>query len=429
MRPTLLAAAALLAAAPLQAGTIAIVGGTVAVGDGSQPVENGVVIIRDELIVAAGRGVAIPPGAAVIDARGKWVSAGVMAGWSTLGLAGESYNESENDASAAKSPFSAAIDVSTAINPNDMTVSVDRAGGVTRAIVAPVAAKTIFGGQGSVIDLGQGTSTLTKARAFQFVELGEEGARLAGGSRPAAYALLRAALREASGGERSARGAGDPGDGLTAADIEALMPVIQGVQRLVVHVERASDIKQVLGLRKEFPKLRLVLLGASEGWMVAPQIAAAQVPVISNAIENLPERFEMLAASPSNVGRMVAAGVTVALSAEDYGPLYRNMRQLAANLVATSHVPGETGLSWAQAFASISSKPAEVLGLDGEIGSLRSGRHADVIIWDGDPLEAESAPVAMFIDGKKQLLSNHLTELRDRYANPVASELPKAYER
>jgi imidazolonepropionase-like amidohydrolase len=427
MRSALLITVCLLCVTPLRAGTTAIVGGTVAIGDGSQPIENGIVIIHDDRIAAAGRNLAIPPGAAVVDAHGKWVSAGVVAGWSTLGLAGESYNDSENDASAPKSPFSAAIDVSTAINPNDMTVTIDRAAGVTRAVVAAIASKTIFGGQGAVIDLGQGTPTLTKPRAFQFVELGEDGAKLAGGSRPAAYALLREALRDAANAPRIGRDAVDPDIGLTPADIEALAPVVQGLQQLVVHVERASDIQQVLGLTREFPKLRLILLGASEGWMVAPQIAAARIPVISNAIESLPERFEMLAASPSNVGLMVAAGVTVALSSEDYSPLYRNMRQLAANLVATSRVPGETGLTWAQAFASISSKPAEILGLGGEIGSLRPGRRADVVVWDGDPLEAESGPVMVYIEGRKQSLANHLTELRDRYADPTVSALPHAY--
>lgn len=427
MRTALLALAVALQPSPLWAHTTAIVGGTVALGDGTQPIANGTVLIRDGRIVAAGAGVPVPADATVIDAHGKWVTAGIVAGWTTLGLAGESYADSENDASAPTSPFSAAIDVSTAINPNDMTLSVDRTGGLTRAVVAPRAAKSIFGGQGAVISLG-GTAPI-RERAFQFVELGEDGARLAGGSRPAAYALIQEALRQANAGAAAIRVAGDSGDGLTAADIEALVPVVEGRQRLVVHVERASDILQVLKLRDAFPKLKLVLLGVSEGWMVAPQIAAAHVPVISNAIENLPQRFEMLAASPSNVGRMQAAGVTVAISSIDYGPLYRNMRQLAANLVATSRVPGQTGLTWGQAFAAISSKPAEAMGLDEDIGSLRPGRRADVVLWDGDPLEARSGAVAMFIDGKEQPLDNLLSALRKRYADPNPGALPKAYVR
>jgi imidazolonepropionase-like amidohydrolase len=422
--------AALLAAvaSPLSAATTAIIGGTVAIGDGSQPIANGAVIFRDGHIVAAGAGLTIPPDATVVDAHGKWVSAGIVGGWTTLGLAGESYSDSENDASAPKSPFSAALDVSSAINANDMTLSIDRAGGLTRAVVAPHASRTIFGGQGAVIDLAVGTADVMAPRAFQVVELGEDGARLAGGSRPAAYAFLCEALRKAGMGLGNAERPVDDIE-LTDADVGALVPVVEGHERLAVHVERASDILQVLALRKAFPKLQLVLVGASEGWMVAPQIAAASVPVIANAIENLPEHFEMLAASPSNVGRMTAAGVVVALSTIDYGPLYRNTRQLAANLVATTHEPGETGLDWGKAFAAITSKPADALGLGSEIGSLRPGRRADIVIWDGDPLEARSGAVAMYIDGKPQPLTNHLTELRDRYANPQEGALPKAYGR
>lgn len=69
------------------------------------------------------------------------------------------------------------------------------------------------------------------------------------------------------------------------------------------------------------------------------------------------------------------------------------------------------------------------LGLDGEIGSLRAGRRADVVVWDGDPLETNSAPVLVMIDGVQQPLETRQTKLRDRYRTPGERELPKAYER
>jgi imidazolonepropionase-like amidohydrolase len=222
---------------------------------------------------------------------------------------------------------------------------------------------------------------------------------------------------------------GNDRERLTQFDTAALIPVVNGQQLLVVHVERASDILQVLALKREFPALRIVLLGASEGWMVAPQIAAAQVPVISEAIKDLPFAFEALAATESNVGRMTRAGVSVGISTMDALPLERYLTQLAANLVAITKVPGATGLPWGQAFATITSKPAQAIGMDSELGSLRQGRRADVVIWDGDPLEIASAPVAMFIDGVPQPLDNHLTKLRERYRDQEKESLPKAYRR
>jgi imidazolonepropionase-like amidohydrolase len=414
---------------PALAVTTAIVGGMTAIGDGSQPIADGTVIFRDGHIVAAGANVAVPPGATVIDAHGKWVAAGMVAGFTALGIGSHSMLPELNDASAAHSPFSAAIDVTVAINSQDAPIQVDRAVGITRAIVVPSASGSIFGGQGAVIDLGVDREAVTRPRAFQYVELGETGGRIAGGSRPAAYAFFNEALAEARDYARTPSTARreDSGAVLTRADVAALVPVLQGKQPLLVHVERASDILQVLSLQHEYPQLRLILAGASEGWMVATQIAAAHVPVISEAIEDNPAAFESLAATESNVGRMTRAGVTVAISTIDAGFLETYLRQMAANLVAITKVPGATGLSWGQAFAAVTSKPAEVMGMDGEIGSLRPGRRADVVIWDGDPLEVASAPVAVFIDGVSQPLDNHLTKLRDRYRNPEEGALPKAY--
>ncbi len=429
MRALLLAAAAL-TAPPVSAQTVAITGGTVAVGDGSQPIPGGTVVIRDGRIVAAGRGVPVPAGAQTIDATGKWVSAGIVAGIGNLGLADVGGVRESNDVSARTSPFAAAIDVSTAINPAGVRVGNERAGGVTRAIVAGGAAGSIFGGQGAVIDLGDDPDPVTRPRAFQFVELGETGASVGGGSRPAAYAALFDAFEQAADYRRNPAGFdGRSKDSLlTRADAQALLPVLDGRMPLVVHVERASDIRQVLALPKRYPRLRLILTGAAEGWMVARDIAAARVPVMASALADLPSSFEQLAATESNVGRMAAAGVTVGLLYDgDAGE--HVMKQFAGNLVAIAKVPGASGLDWGQAFAAITSRPAQVIGMDDEIGSLRPGRRADVVLWDGDPLEVTSAPLAVWIDGRPQPMESRQRRLRDRYLTLPEGALPKAYDR
>ena len=218
---------------------------------------------------------------------------------------------------------------------------------------------------------------------------------------------------------------------LTRFDAAALVPVLQGRQLLLIHVERASDILQALALKREFPRLRLALVGASEGWRVADRIAAAGVPVIANALEDLPESFEQLASTQSNIGRMRAAGVDVAIGMinDDEARMARVSTQYAGNLVAIGRIPGHTGLSWDQAFAAISSKPAEAIGMADQIGSLRPGRRGDVVIWDGDPLELSSGVEAVWIDGVQQSLENRQTRLRERYRDPVEGQLPNAYER
>lgn len=427
MKRFLLGCAALIAL-PASAQTIAITGGKVVIGDGSAPVENGTVVITNGRVVAAGAGVAIPAGAERIDASGKWVTPGIVAGFTRMGLVGVDAVDPSNDSEARNSPFNASLDMAPAINPDVAAMAVNRAAGVTRAIVSPDAGNAIFAGQGAVIDTGSDLNPVTKAKAFQFVEFGETGARLAGGSRPALIAAFKTALGEAS---EAAKGIFRDDAMLKRADALALVPVVNGTMKLFVHAESAPDILMVLALKKDFPMLSLVLVGATEGWRVGPQIAAAKVGVLASALNDLPDSFEQLAATQSNIGRMKKAGVEVAIGMinDNEARQAQLSMQYAGNLVALNKVPGATGLSWDQAFATISSVPADIAGLGGEIGSLRAGRKADVVIWDGDPLELTSGVQAVWIDGVKQSLVSRQTRLRDRYANPTEGALPNAYDR
>ncbi|MEN3749808.1 amidohydrolase family protein [Sphingomonas sp. HF-S3] len=427
------AAAAVAIASPALAQDVAITNAKLVIGDGAAPVDGGTVVIRAGRVVAAGQGVAVPAGVRVIDAQGKWVSPGIFAGFSRLGIVEVDGVSETNDANARSSPFHAALDVAPAVNPKTSAIALNRAEGVTRAVVAPGDSGSMFGGQGAIIDLGADMDAVTRPRAFQFLEYGETGAGNGGGSRPAAYATLRNALFEARDYARNPASYTDRGKDafLTRADAEALQPVIQGKVPLVVHVERGSDILVMLGLKREMPQLRMVLVGATEGWTVAREIAAAGVPVIASALADLPATFESLAATQSNIGRLKAAGVTVGIGMinDDEARQARLVKQYAGNLVALNRIPGASGLDWGAAFATISSKPAEAIGMDGEFGSLRAGRRGDVVIWDGDPLEVGTAAVSVFIDGVEQPLTNRQTRLRDRYWDPKEKGLPKAYER
>ena len=457
-----IAAALIAASSPLAAQTVAITNGTLVLGDGSDPIVGGTVLVRSGRIVAAGSGIRVPADAEVVDANGKWITPGIVAGFSRLGLAEVDLGASgSDDTETGDSPFSAAIDVTPAINPKASTIAVSRSDGVTRAVVAPVAGKSIFGGQGAIIDTGDDMDPILRPRAFQFVELGEGGAGIAGGSRASAFALFRNALREAAqlgrnvgpftmtgGGQPDARTAPivqNPNESrlyttqaeraddvlLNRFDAAALVPVLRGGQLLLVHVERAKDILNVLDLRREFPGLKIALVGVTEGWTVADRIAESGVWVIASALNDLPASFEMLAATQSNVGRMRAAGVKVAIGMiDDNDTRYvRNQRQYAGNLVALGKVPGATGVSWGEAFAMISSRPAEAVGLGREIGSLEAGRRADVVVWSGDPLELSSAPEAVWIDGIRQPLDNHQTKLLERYRSLERKALPEAYRK
>ena len=430
MRHFLFAAAALVAfATPAVAETIAITGGRVVVGDGTAPIDGGTVIIRDGNVIAAGASVAVPADARRIDAKGKWVTPGVFAGFTRLGLSEVDAVKGTNDKSGGKSGFSAAIDVAPAIDPFRSPFAVNRAAGVTRAVVAPEAAESIFAGQGAIADLGADSNPVTRARAFQFAEFGEDGSALSGGSRAGTHLHFRAMLREA---QDYAAGRGNFDDELLKAeDAKALLNVLRGETRLLIHVEGANDMLRLIELKRDFPSVKMVFVGASEGWRIAPQLVEARIPVIASALNDLPATFEMLGATQSNIGRMKDAGVQVAIGMindRDSHQL-RYTTQYAGNIVSLQFVPGATGLTWDEAFAAISSVPADIMGVGDRFGSLKAGKAADVVIWDGDPLELSSAATTVFIDGVEQPLTNRQNRLRDRYARPTEGDLPKAYDR
>ena len=225
-------ALALVAAVPAMAQDVTITNARVVIGDGSEPIEGGTVVVAGGKVVYAGPAAGAPAGGAPVDAKGAYVTPGIFATVTTLGLDDVSAVAETEDSRAAASPFSAALDTATGINPVSQHILVHRAAGITRAGTTTVPTGSIFAGQGAIIDLDGDASPIVQARAFQMVDLSENGARLAGGSRPAAHMLLRASLREAQAL------AGKPGTPQTTEiikddevllsrfDAEALVPVV-----------------------------------------------------------------------------------------------------------------------------------------------------------------------------------------------------------
>ena len=432
IRAFLLSAAALIAL-PAAAQDVAITNAKLVIGDGSAPIEGGTVVVRGGKVVAAGAGVAVPAGVERVDAGGRWVTPGIVAAFSRVGLVEVDAVTGTNDRNAPRSRFSAGLDIAPALNPMGSPVAVNRASGVTRAIVAPGGSSNLFAGQGAVVDLADDMDMVTKPRALQFVAFGEAGSAKAGGSRAATFLLFREQLLAARSYARNPATLAEWGNDamIQRADADALVQVINGVTPLFVRVDRAADIVNVLKLRQEFPALKLVLVGVTEGWLVARELAAAKVPVLVSPLTDLPSSFEQLGATQSNAGRLKAAGVDVSVGVFDDDDAHKMgyATQYAGNLVGLARLPGASGMTWDQAFASISSAPARAVGMEASIGSLRPGRVGDVVMWDNDPLELGSRPTAIWIDGKAQSLTTRQDRLRDRYATPSEGALPKAYDR
>lgn len=419
-----LAAAGLLAAAPAAAQTVAIEGGTVHTMTGA-PIEGGTVLIRDGQIVAVGQNVTIPAGARRIDARGKIVTPGFFDSGANVGLVEIEGIVETNDFRPGIEEdddlVAAAFNVADGLNPNSMLIPITRVAGVTTVLSRPQGG--LIAGQGVVIDLlGRDMEAmLVRTPAAMYGNLGQAARGAIKGARGSTTLRLREILGDARAYARN-RAAYERGDvrgyAVSRSDLEALQPVLQGRLPLVLEAHRASDIQTALRLADEFG-LRLVIYGGTEAWMVADDLARARVPVVVQVLNNLPRTFETLGATYENATRLRQAGVQVAITSGESFKSF-NLRQQAGNAVAY-------GLPHEEALRAVTLYPAQIFGLDDRYGSLAPGKVANVVVWDGDPLELLTPVSNVLIRGREIPLVSRETELRDRYLRPA--DAGRAYRR
>jgi hypothetical protein len=384
-------------------------GATVHTASAKGTLKNTDVLVRGGVIVAIGAEAAAP-NATVIDAKGKELTPGLFGGLTDIGIEeiaaeSETVDSTLNQKSPAwEQQWRPELDVTVAFNPRSFIVPVTRVEGVTWTVLVPNAGDTIIGGQGSAVTLdGRYDAALPGSRSL-FVQMGSAGARVAGGTRAAEYMLLEQAIHEARNQNPIAQGAL-----LHAAGREALNRYLMG-GRVIFQVDRASDIREVVSFA-ERAGIKPVILGGDEAWLVAKDLARANVPVILDPLNDLPLDFDRLASSLENAARLQRAGVRIAFSSGDT-PQARLVRQLAGNAVAH-------GLPWEAALAAITSTPADIFGVGATHGRIAVGQTADLVLWSGDPLELSTLAEEVWIAGRPIELKSRQTELRDRYVEKV----------
>jgi len=198
-----------------------------------------------------------------------------------------------------------------------------------------------------------------------------------------------------------------------------MIPVLDGRLPLLVAVDKASDIEAALRLAKEFG-LKLMIGGGAEAWIVADQLAAAKVPVLTGAMNNIPASFSSLGQRQENAGLLRRAGVTVALIGNAEGGdeeafNARNIRYEAGNAVAY-------GMTWDDALRAVTLAPAQLFGVADRVGSLQPGREANVVVWSGDPFEFATVAEHVFVRGREYTEPTRQDLLTERYKS-----LPPVY--
>lgn len=410
---TAFTAIALLSAASAHAETIAITGAKAWTMTSATPVENATIVVTDGRIVSVTSGGSAPSGARAIPARGRVVTPGLIDASTQIGLS-EIGGAGLNDESIAKGPLGAAFDLSYAVDANALTIQQARADGVSRALLLPGGSDSApFAGRGVLLHLLPGSDIVEQPRIVMAAEAGAGAASASGGSHGAPWQLIRNALDESRAYGKYSKNLATRDQLLNHLDAAAIAPVAEGKLPLVLEANRESDIRQVLALSRDYP-VRVILSGGAEAWRVAKLLATARIPVILDPFDDLPMTYDQLGARRDNAALLAAAGVTLAFSVSAQG-IHRSynagpaMREGAGVAVAN-------GLAYHDALAAITVGPARILGIDRRAGTFAPGSDADLVVWDGDPLEPGTAPTLVMMAGHEISLVTRQTLLRDRYA-------------
>ncbi len=407
MRIRLLALSLVALAQGLNAQTIAIQGGTIYPVSGPQDRERN----RFDQGWADSSGRApvsrFPADATVIDAKGKWVTPGLFHAWTDLGL-NEVGSVPQTSEDTKSGDINAAFNVAEGINPQSVFIPVARTDGVTTAVSGPEGG--LVAGQALLLDLSGDRieDLISQNPVAMVVDLSSESKGTGGGSKAGVYQRLRQLFMDADEyRKRTPDYKKNQMQQLSApaADLEALVPVLEGRLPLYAIANRQSDIESALRLANEY-HLKLVIRGGTEAWKVAKLLAAANVPVVLNPLSDVPN-FDGLSPRLDNATILREAGVPVVLIEPDRGN-YRNLRFSAGNAV-------RNGMKWDDALRAITLEPAKAMGVDGRYGSLEAGKVADVVVWSGDPLDFASAAEHTYIKGVEISKETRQTELLERY--------------
>ena len=290
-----------------------------------------------------------------------------------------------------------------------------RLGGLTFSVISAGSSGSIVGGQGGTVRLDGSDRTAPLGPRLLFVSLGSGGSSLSGKSRAGQYMLLEQAIREA----RGLTPYGSPNALLTPSGREALAKYLVG-GRVLFSVDRAADIRQMLAFSRKHG-LRPIIIGGAEAWKVKEELAVAKVPVILYSLQNLPSSFDAIGSRLDNAALLHQAGVPVIFSDFEFASHNaRKVRQEAGNAVSY-------GLPWEAGLAGLTSAPAAALGLSDQLGRIEPGLIADLVLWDGDPLEVTTLAEQVWMRGRAMPMRSRQTELRDRYLQE-AGALPRAYQ-
>jgi imidazolonepropionase-like amidohydrolase len=384
------------------------------------------VLTNATVVIDNGKIIAINPekidADVVFDAMGKILTPGLIGSMNSLGLVEVNAVSRTRDARDKKADIT--FDASLAYNPLSTVVPYTRKGGITSNVTVPGGGDSMFKGQAFVTDLsGEFDSVFIKENAV-IIDLGAKSS----GSRALNLQKLRYQLEDAQKALTKAAEEAKSVKTDKKADEKSKTPkelkrdekiinaILAGDKPLVAYADRATDLLELLKLKAEF-KIDLVIAGGADAILISEQIAAAKVPVVFGALDNLPSSFDSLHSSLENTAKLTQAGINVALAVHDAHNLYQ-LRFEAGNAIAN-------GLTREQALAAVTANVADAFNINA--GRIAVGKRADLVLWNADPFELSTKVDKMWIDGKEYSTQSRQDELRKRYT--TKSDMPRGYSK
>jgi imidazolonepropionase-like amidohydrolase len=384
---------------------IAITGGRVVPIEGD-PIDGGTVVLQDGQIAAVeGPGYAVPDGAEVVDAAGKWVLPGFIDAHAHAGVSEEAEGWAGQDTNERTDPVTAQVRALDAINPADLGLRDAISGGVLAVNVNPGSANPIGGQTAAIKCWGRTVDEMVlREPAGLKSALGENPKRVYGeqGKMPSTRLGTAAVIRGAFVAAANYLAKLDAEAAKPEADrkpvdrdlkLEALGRVLRREIPWRQHCHRADDIATALRIAEEFG-YDLVIDHGTEAHLVADLLAARNIPVIIGPLFTSRSKVELLNRSLANPGRLARAGVTIAITTDHpVVPIHFLVHQ------ATLAV--KEGLDRDTALAALTINPARIAGVDGRLGSIEPGKDADLVLWSGDPLDVFSRAQRALIGGRE----------------------------
>jgi len=396
---------------PLPGRNVALVGATVLTGTGAQ-IDNGTVLIKDGRIAGVGQGLAVPQGYETLDARGKWVTPGLIDTHSHLGVYPSPEVQAHSDGNEATDPNTAQVWAEHSVWPQDPGFNLARAGGVTTLLVLPGSAN-LFGGRGVTLRNVPGRTVqdmkFPGAPYTLKMACGENPKRVYGGksrapsTRMGNVAGYRAAWINAADymrkwdDYRAKVAKGDKADPPKRdLQLDTLVGVLKGEILVENHCYRADEMAQMIDISKEFGYRITAFHHTVEAYKIADLLAKNDI-CAATWTNWWGSKLEMNDSVEANVPLVEAAGGCAIIKSDD-PDLIQRLNQEAAEAMAAGRALGMQ-ITEAQAIRWITANPAKALGISGEVGTLEAGKRGDVTLWDGNPFSIYTRAQRVWIDG------------------------------